>query len=368
MIDKRIFKEYLDKDISYVGGKSMAEIETKASKIYKLSSNENPIGASPLAIEAIKKASNSLHIYPDRTDIRLREALVSYYKAPHLQAENFLCSNSGSDVLDMICRAFLTESANGIICTPCFSPYQMFSTWYGSKIIDVPLQGKEFELNVNGIISAIDANTRLVFITSPNNPTGTYIPKVQLEDLLSKIPDHVIVVYDEVYFHFADAEDYTTGVDLIHSDNNLICLNSFSKTYGLAALRLGYAYGNAVIMNYVRNLAKPFIINQLAIDGGIAALADVDFVDETVSIVQQEKYYIYKELDKLGIQYWKTQANFILIKPPIADTLFVDKLLEYGVMARPVANFGAPGLVRVSIGTHEANEAYIYAITQIVGT
>lgn len=366
MVDQNIFKTYLDKDISYVGGKSAAEIKTKAEKLYKLSSNENPIGPSPMALQAISKAYQNVHIYPDRTDIRLREALAIYYRDSKFISDHFMCGNAGSDVLDMICRAFLTESSECIISTPCFSPYKMFSTWYGSKIIDIPLNSDNYDLDINGIVHAINDNTRLIFLTSPNNPTGTYIPKDQLIQLLDQLPSHVVVVYDEVYFHFADAEDFTTAVSLVQQGYNVIALNSFSKTYGLAAMRLGYAYGPLQIMKYLRNLAKPFIINQLSIEAGIAALQDTEFVKKTVDTVREEKVYLYKELEALGIKYWPTQANFILIDPPIPDSELEAKLLEEGVMVRPVKNFGAPGKVRITIGTHEANKTYIQALQNII--
>lgn len=367
MVDKKIFKKYLDKDVSYVGGKALSEIKTKAEKIYKLSSNENPLGASPKAIEAIQRAVNNIHIYPDRTDIRLRQALVKFYQEEAFTEDNFLCANAGCDVLDMICRAFLTEESHCIICSPCFAPYKMFSSWYGAAVSDIRLKDETYKVDFEAMLNEITPQTRLIFLTSPNNPTGSYIPKSELISFLDRLPDHIVVVYDEVYYHFAEAEDFCHGIDLVKSGYNVVCLNSFSKTYGLAALRLGYVYGDKTVMNYIRNLARPFIINQLSIEAGIAALEDTEFINDVVSLVRNEKKYLYQELDKLGITYWMSEANFILIDPPIQDLEMIDRLLDHGIMARPVANFGAPGKVRVSVGTREANEIYIKALQSIVG-
>ena len=356
-----IFKPYLQVGLEYKGGKSVSAVATGIKKIYKLSSNENILGSSPKAIKAIEKNLTTLNIYPDNTDIRLREALSKFYNN-ELTANQFITTPSGSEILEIIIRAFLGEGTECIISNPCFMPYKMFSQKQGAKVIDVRLKDPDYSLDIDGIIRAINSKTRMIFLTSPNNPTGTYIPKKDLDKLMRNIPDHVIVVLDEVYFQFADAPDFVRPLHYVKKGKNIIGINSFSKAYGLAGLRLGYAYFTPKIAKYVRQLIKPFFVNTLALEAGIAALSDKAFLKKTVNLVLREKKYLYKELDKTGIHYWKTQGNFILLKPEMDISDFEDAMLRQGVMVRPVAGFGAPGCVRVTIGTREANKAFIAAL------
>ena len=360
-----IFKPYLQVGLEYKGGKSIGAVASGIKKIYKLSSNENILGSSPKAIKAIKKNLTTLNIYPDNTDVRLREALAKFYNN-ELTADQFITTPSGSEILEIIIRAFLGEGTECIISNPSFMPYKMFSQKQGAKVIDIPLKNPDYTLDVDGIIKAINTKTRMIFLTSPNNPTGTYIPKKDLDKLMHKIPEHVIVVLDEVYFQFADAPDFVRPLHYVKKGKNVIGINSFSKAYGLAGLRLGYAYFTPKIAKYVRQLIKPFFVNTLALEAGIAALSDKAFLKKTINLVLREKKYLYKELDKTGIKYWKTQGNFILTKPKMNISDFEDAMLRQGVMVRPVAGFGAPGCVRVTIGTRDANKAFIAALKKIM--
>jgi len=359
-----LFKSYLNVKDGYKGGKPITSTKT-GQKVYKLSSNENPIGTSPMAIKAIEKHLTNLHIYPDTTDIHLRESLVDYYHNK-LQVNQFLCAASGSELIDLLIRGFIRENDEVIISTPCFVPYRMFSQWAGAKVVDVPLMSNNYELDVNGILNAINSKTKIVFLTSPNNPTGGYIPKATLENFLERIPTNIIVVFDEVYWHFADAPDYVKAIDYIEKYPNIIAINSFSKTYGLAALRVGYAYMDAVIANYLRQICKPFLISKLSLEGAIASLQDTSFIAETINVIQTERKYIQNEFDKLKIVYTPSQANFFLINPPLSDTEFTDLMREQGIAVRPVANFGAKGKVRISIGNREANNAMLKALVRIL--
>ena len=359
-----IFKPYLMGNAGYTGGKTLGEIKTKAAKIYKLSSNENLLGTSPKAKKALKDSLKDLNQYPDRTTYRLQEALSKFYKK-QLSPEHFIAANAGSEVIEHIIRAFLGEGLECIVSNPCFMPYIMFSEWQGAKIVDVPLLAPDYSLDVNGVLNAINDRTRLIFLTSPNNPTGTYIPKKDIDHLLDKIPSHVVVVMDEVYYHFADAKDYTTALPYVLDGKKVIAVNSFSKTYGLAALRAGYGYSTPEIAGYIRRLSKPFLINKPTMNTAIAALEDKPFVKKTVDMVKEERIRLYPILDKMGITYWKSQANFIMIKPNMDEFVFEEKMLMEGVMVRPVGSFGAPGCIRVTIGTKTANNAFIRALKRV---
>lgn len=360
---RSLFKPYLNVKDAYKGGKPI-KANKKGQKVYKLSSNENPIGTSPKAIKAIEKHLSNLHIYPDTTDIHLRKALVKYYNK-QLALDQFVCAASGSELIDLIIRGFLQEGDEVIISTPCFVPYRMFSQWAGAKVVDIPLT-VSYELDVKGILKAINTKTKILFLTSPNNPTGSYIPKATLENLLKEIPSNIVVVFDEVYWHFADAPDYVKASNYLEKYPNIIAINSFSKTYGLAALRVGYAYMNIEIANYLRQICKPFLISKLSLEGAIAALEDDTFIKKTIEVIKTERKFIQNEFDKLHINYTPSQANFFLIDPPVSDLEFTELMRQEGIAVRPVKNFGAIGKVRISVGHREANLAMLNAFKKII--
>jgi len=310
------------------------------------------------------KGGKTLHLYPDRTDARLRTALAEFYQ--HEIPENqFVVANSGSETLELIIRAFMSEGHECIISNPTFLIYQMISKWQGAKINDVPLLAPDYKLDIEGILAQVNDNTRLLFLTSPNNPTGSYISKQELDQIIDRLPDHVILVLDEVYYHFADAEDYTTALPYVKAGKQVIGINSFSKTYGLAAMRIGYFYTTEKIANYIHQICKPFILNKLSLEAGIAALSDTAFIQATVDLVKTERAYMQTELEKIGVDFWPSQGNFILTRPPMEEKVFEAKMLDQGVMVRPVSAFGAPGCVRITIGTREANDACLAALVKV---
>ncbi len=361
------FKPYLQGKQSYKGGKSISEVKALVGDkpIYKLSSNENALGSSPKAVAAVQELISSLSIYPDNTDTRFREALSRFYGGK-LTPEQFLTTNSGVANIELIIRGFMEEGTNVIYSNPAFGPYKGFPVKLGANAIDIPLTGNNFDMNVKGILDAVNDKTRLIFITSPNNPTGTHLPKGQIDDLINNLPDHLVLVFDEVYYQYADASDFVRPLPYVLEGKNVIGINSFSKAYGLAGLRVGYSYSTPEISNYLRNLRRPFMINSLSMAGAIAALDDDEFIQQTVSLIHKEKQFLYSELDKLGVKYWKTQANFILVKPEISAEAFEDAMVNEGVMVRPVAGFGAPGCIRVTIGKRVANEAFVKAWKKIL--
>ena len=357
------FKSYILEDSTYKGGGKKITMP-EGITVHKLSSNENPLGFSDRAKEAIIKATNELSLYPDNTDIRLREALVKDFNN-ELTVDHFVTANSGSEIIDIISKVFLSEDDEIIVSQPCFLPYTAFTRWMGAKAINVPMT-PDYDYDLDGIVSAITSKTRLIFLASPNNPSGNYIPHDVLKNFLDKLPSHVIVVYDEVYRHFAEATDYTSALPFIKKGYKMVAINSFSKTYGLAGLRVGYCYAPLELSNYIRKVCKPFLLSSLALDGAIAALEDLDFVERTVALVQKERKYVLNGLRELGIKHWPTQGNFVLIDPPVEDLKFTSEMEKKGIMLRPVAVFGAPGKVRISFGVRAANTAMLNAIKTVL--
>lgn len=361
---EKIFKPYI-KEKDYAGGITREEVKNlaQAEKIWKLSSNENILGPSPLAQKAIADSLQNLHEYDFRDDHQLKNAICESY--PSLSDENIVTANSGIEALELITRAFLEPDLECIISHPTFVAYESMIENEGAKVINIPLNPDDYTIEVEKILAAVTDKTRLVFITNPNNPTGTYTSKVRIDYLIDNLPHEVVVVYDEVYFHFADAPDFPRAFDYIKENKNVIGVHSFSKAYGLAGIRLGYAFSTPVITEYLENIKRPFIINTMTMLAGIAALKDVEHLEKTKELIRTEKQWLYQQFDALEIKYWPSQSNFIFIHSKIKLSNFIDGMLNEGIMIRPCDKFGAPNGARITIGHREANTALIDAISNV---
>ncbi|MEL7021575.1 MAG: histidinol-phosphate transaminase, partial [Bacteroidota bacterium] len=360
--DIQIFKPYLSVTSSYRGGKSRGEAGATQRKTYKLSSNENLLGPSPKAVAALQQHLPHLNEYSDYQDQRLRDALARFYTTQGLDAAQFITANSGVEILEMVVRGFLDTDLEIIISTPAFGPYKLFSLKHAARVVDIPLDATDYSLDVDGILAAVNEKTRLVFLTSPNNPTGGHIPRAELDRLVYSLPNHVVVVYDEVYYQYPTAEDYVRAYEYVQQGRRVIGVNSFSKAYGLAGLRVGYAYSTPEIANYLRQIARPFMINTLTTEAAIAALGDEAHIQRTQELIWKERPRIMQALRHLGVKYWESQANFVLIAPDMDEYEFEQRMLQEGIMVRTMAAFGAPGHIRITIGTEEANDALITAL------
>lgn len=362
-----IYKHYLEDAETYKGGKTKLEIAKEhPGELVKLSSNENLLGSSPKAIEAIAQTLSSLNEYPDGSPDRLYDALYEFYDCTIPKAQ-FVVGNSGSEIIEMIIRGYLGEGLECIVSTPTFMPYLIFSKKIGAKVVDIPLTEDTFDLNTEAILSAVTDKTRLVFITNPNNPTGTYLSDNTIQDLLDHLPKHIVVVIDEVYRQFATVEDYSESHVWLSKGYNVIGVNSFSKAYGLAGLRIGYLYAQPRVANYLSKLVRPFFLSMLSLNGAIAALSDTSFIQQTVDLVVSGRELLYEHLDRLGITYWKSQGNFVLIKPEMNDLVFEQEMLKQGIMVRPVGNFGAKGCIRITIGLPAHNDKLVKALKAVLG-
>jgi histidinol-phosphate aminotransferase len=214
-------------------------------------------------------------------------------------------------------------------------------------------------------LEGLNDNTRMLFLTNPNNPTGTYTNRENIDYLMNNLPEDIVVVYDEVYYHFVDADDFPRAIDYIEKGKTLIGIHSFSKAYGLAGIRLGYGISNPEISAYLNNIKRPFMINSLSMVAGIHALKDVDHLNKTVTLIKSEKQWLCDKFEILGIKYWPSHTNFIFFEPKIDLDLFINKMLHQGIMIRPCQKFGAPNGARVTIGTREANTALVKALETI---
>lgn len=351
-----IFKEHIQKASRFQLRKPTPD-KNEYTKFYKLSSNENMLGTSPLALKAISKAVNGLYEYDHYDDLLFQQTLSDFYKN-ELQSGQFITANSGVEVLEIICRGFVGVGTECIISSPTFSPYKNMVELEGGIVVDIPLRLPDFTLDVEGILAAVNENTRLLFITNPNNPTGTYINKKEMDRLFEALPAHVIVVYDEVYFHFVEADDFPFAIDYVKAGKNIIGIHTFSKIYGLAGLRIGYGFSTSEISEYLNKIFRPFRINTLAIIGATAALQDKQHVMATREMVRLGKKYLYQKFKDKEIKFWPSQGNFILFKPSMDSLELTAKMLKEGVMVRPGDSFGAAGCIRMTIGTQEANQRF----------
>jgi histidinol-phosphate aminotransferase len=351
------FKTHIQRSSPYVGG-STRDPADPAKKIHKLSSNENPLGPSPLALRAIKDHLEDLHEYNYQDDSRFREALAKAM-GPEIRPDQFITANSGMELLDLICRGFLEPGDEVILSSPTFLAYKNFAATAGATAIDVPLKAKTYALDTDGIIRAAGSKTKILFLSSPNNPTGAIIDPIGMGILLRQLPPQVLVVYDEVYHHYVTHRGYARALKYIQQDWNVIGIHSFSKAYGLAGMRIGYAFSTPAVAHYLQNLRRPFMINTLSMEAGIAALEDHEHLRRTVDLVETEKRWLYQQLNELGITFWPSHANYILFESPYAAPRLAGDMLASGVMVRTGEVFGAPHCVRVTIGTRQANTAFI---------
>lgn len=320
----------------------------------KLASNENPFGPSPLALKAIAKEAKLCQRYPDQKAIVLREALANQYD---LKTDNFIIGNGSDEIMQLIAATFLRPGEEVIISENTFSVYEFVARLFDGRAVLVPLRNLCQDLGA--LAAAVTPRTKLIFICNPHNPTGSSFSAAELDTFLANVPTGVLVVLDEAYAEFAEEKNFPDSLTVIKNYPNVIVLRTFSKAYGLAGLRVGYGFAQPEIIRYLTRVKLPFNVNSLAQAAAAAALGDKRFLAKTLKNNSDGKKYLYGELQELGFNYKKTEANFVFIdlKKP-ADDLFM-ALLKQGVIIRPLNSFGLPEAVRVSIGTKEQNKKFV---------
>lgn len=349
--------------VPYQPGKPIKELEREIgiTQAVKLASNENPLGIPEKAKQAIINALDEMNRYPLGDAYYLREKLADKLS---VDKDQLIFGTGSNEIIELLIRTFVKSNENVVSFTPSFSVYGIISQAAGSFCEWVKMKDG-FEVDFQGLKNSITDKTRIVFLANPNNPTGTYFGEEVLVDFLESIRDDVIVVLDEAYIEYVDAPDYPNSLKLMKKYKNLITLRTFSKAYGLAGFRVGYAVGDKVAIDMLNRVRQPFNVNMLAQIAAEAALDDVDFIRKSIKTNREGKIYLYKEFEKLGLQYVPTQANFILVKVGDGKKIF-DELLKEGVIVR----FLGPELkeyVRVSIGTEEENKFFIEKLKKILG-
>jgi histidinol-phosphate aminotransferase len=347
----------------YEPGKPIEELQRELGigEPIKLASNENPLGPSPKALAAVRAASGELNRYPDGASWALREKIAAHHKVAAHQI--FLASGS-VEVLNLLAFLFLRPGLNAVFSQHCFAIYPLAVAAAGGAAKVVPMRpGYLFDLD--GIAAALDADTRVVFLDNPNNPTGSIFRRAEWERFLTRVPEHVVIVADEAYFEFVRDRDYPDSIAYHDGQRMIVTLRTFSKIFGLAGLRVGYAVSSPAMIRLLNNVRQPFNVTSLAQAGALAGMDDADHVRETLRMNAEGMAYLEREFQRLGVPYVPSHANFILAEVGDGRAVF-DRLLQLGVIVRPVGGYGLPRHVRISIGLEAENRRLVAALEQVL--
>ena len=348
----------------YQPGKPIAELERELgiTGIVKLASNENPLGASPLAIAAARAALDDVSLYPDGNGYALKSALVQRYG---VKLEQVFLGNGSNDLLELAARAFLTVGDKAVYSDHSFAVYPLATQAVGATGISVKANNFGHDLDAMRI-AAVEQGAKMIFIANPNNPTGTFLSGAALQEFLRALPAHILVVLDEAYNEYLPLENRYNSVAWLAEFPNLIISRTFSKAYGLASLRVGYALGNALVMDMINRVRQPFNVNSMAQAAATAALGDDEFVKRTFELNQRGMVQLTQGLSALGLSYIPSKANFVSFHVVNAARIY-RRLLELGVIVRPIANYAMPDYLRVSIGLEIENNKFLAALKTILG-
>ncbi|MFS8501764.1 MAG: histidinol-phosphate transaminase [Caldicoprobacter sp.] len=348
----------------YRPGKPISEVkrELGLTEVIKLASNENPLGCSPKAVEAIIKWTQEVSLYPDGNCTELKGALAQRL---NVEPEQLLFGAGSDQILEIIAQTYINPGDTAITCWPSFSRYEAAIQVMDGRMIRIPLT-RDYRFDLNGILNSITDTTRIIWICNPNNPTGTIITAEELRAFLEKVPQNVLVVLDEAYYEYARCGDYPESIELLKQYNNVIILRTFSKAYGLAGLRIGYAISNKEIIELLNRVRGPFNVNAAAQAAALAALDDQEFVQRSIQINQEGKEYLYQAFEEMGLEYIPTHTNFIMVNVGRNSLEVFRDLLYKGVIIRSGDIFDMDNWIRVTIGTPQQNRRFIEALKEVL--
>jgi histidinol-phosphate aminotransferase len=329
-------------------------------EIIKLASNENPLGPSPRAIAAAQAELGRVHRYPEAEAPLLRDALAAHL---NVHADEIVVGNGSNELLELLVRTFCTGEQRVVFAEPSFVVYRLACLAHGVPFTEVALDGYTHDLPA--MARAVSPGTRLVFIANPNNPTGTYVGRKALNAFLDVIPKDVLVVLDEAYAEYADASDYPNGLEFRQQHPNTIVVRTFSKIYGLAGLRLGYAVMPRELAGYVHRVRAPFNVSSIAQAAGVAALGDREHVQKSRDLNLTEKAFMQQRLGALGLRVVPSQANFLLVDIKRPSPSVYEAMLTHGVIVRALPPL--PSMLRISLGTRAENERCLAALQAVLG-
>jgi histidinol-phosphate aminotransferase len=349
----------------YVPGKPVdelaRELDLDPASIVKLASNENPLGASPKALAAIRDELAELTRYPDGNGFALKSLLA---ERCGVELNQVTLGNGSNDILELVARAYLAPGLNAVFSEHAFAVYPIATQAVGADAHVVP--AKDWGHDLPAMLAAIDANTRVVFIANPNNPTGTWFDAQALDDFLQDVPEHVLVVLDEAYIEYAEGSDLPDGLDFLAAYPNLLVSRTFSKAYGLASLRVGYGLSTAVVADVLNRVRQPFNVNSFALAAACAALQDEAYLAESRRLNEAGMQQLEAGLHELGLGWIPSKGNFICVDVGRVAAPVYQGLLREGVIVRPVANYGMPNHLRVTVGLPAENSRFLDALSKVL--
>ncbi|WP_456292650.1 histidinol-phosphate transaminase [Pseudomonas sp. AK106] len=349
----------------YVPGKPVdelaRELDIDPARIIKLASNENPMGASPKALQAINDALAELTRYPDGNGFELKQRLS---QACGVQPEQVTLGNGSNDILEIVARAYLAPGLNAVFSEHAFAIYPIVTQAVGATAHVA--RAKAWGHDLPAMLAAIDSNTRVVFIANPNNPTGTWFGPSALAEFLAQVPDNVLVVLDEAYIEYAESAELPDGLNFLSAYPNLLVSRTFSKAYGLASLRVGYGLSSPVVADVLNRVRQPFNVNSLALAAACAALGDVDYLARSRQLNEAGMQQLEEGLGQMGLSWIPSKANFIAVDLGREAASVYEGLLREGVIVRPIGGYGMPNHLRVSIGLPSENSRFIEALSKVL--
>lgn len=364
MSSRRVRPEILD-FTPYVPGLSVEEIQARygLERIIKLASNENPLGVSPLVREALVNAADKVHRYPQNHSPRLTQAIAKSMGLP----EGLVVAGNGSDeIIDLLLRVVARPGQDNVVCYEhSFSMYGLTARLCGVEYREVP-RGGNYRLPLESLAEAVDKNTVLVFVTTPDNPTGLAAKAEELMVLSGVLPAGALLVVDEAYMDFSWPPEEYSMLHMVQELDNVVVLRTFSKAYGLAGLRLGYGVMPLWLADHLRRARPPFTVNLMAEEAALAALFDDNHYSATLEVVFTGRERLLTRLPQLGCEVWPSQANFVMFRPPYPAGDVCEELLKRGVIVRHLKSFGLPDNIRVNVGTPDETEAFLKALEDIL--
>ena len=334
------------------------ELAVDPNAIIKLASNENPLGPSPKAVAAMRAALESAQIYPDGGGFYLRNALAAKVG---FARENVILGNGSNEIIEFLCHAFLNRGDEVIASEHAFVAYKLIATLFGAHTFETP--SPNYQHDLEAMLDAITAKTRIIFIANPNNPTGTLISQVKIDKFMSRVPEHVITVFDEAYFEFLD--DAPDTLRYAREGRNIVVLRTFSKIHGLASLRVGYGVARRELIDVLQKTRQPFNVNGIAQAGALAALTDQAHQRKTKEIVDAGRAYLQEQFTEMKLEFVPAAANFIMVKVGNGAAVF-EKLLARKIIVRPLKGYNLPEWVRITVGTMEQNQKCIDALRKVL--
>ena len=346
----------------YPPGKPIEDVKREfgLKEVIKMASNENALGPSPKAIEAIKKAANTVSLYPDGNAYYLKQKLAQKLG---VNADEILLGNGTDEVIRVITETFLNPGEEVVIAWPGFVVYSIATDVMDGTLKRTPLRNYTHDLEA--MLKAVTNKTKLIFIANPNNPTGTMVNKDEVESFMKKVPEDVIVVFDEAYYEYAN-EDFPQTFQYFKQGRNVIILRTFSKIYGLAGLRVGYGIARKEMLVEMNRVRQPFNVNRIAQVAAIAALDDSEHVKKSIAMNEEGKKFLYKEFESMGLEYVPTAANFILVNVERDGRKVYEQLLKEGVIVRPVDNYDLPNFLRVTICKPSENKKFVESLKKVL--